>query len=341
MKRLSIIVPIYNVEKYVERCLRSLEDQDIPKDEYEIICVNDGSSDNSQAVVKRLQEEFENIILINQENQGVSRARNNGIDKACGKYLLFIDPDDYVEINRFSDILQKTDEQEAQISFLGFTILNEDGLIKKNVFYEEYTKRIFNGIEAYFLSRGDGSTDPDRMWAVLYKTEFINFHSLRYLPDVPYLEDGEFIARILCFAEYCIFDGSSFYQRTSRPGSATHSSLFHSERAINGFLRAALNLKTFQNTQSLKENQKVFLNQPLCKFIILVVDSSRSHLTLEGLKNLKRNLIESGFEKLDLESVDSEYTRLGSIYNFSISFLVCYLYFINKFKALTLMIRRD
>ena len=92
MKSLSIIIPIYNVAPYVERCIRSLEDQDIPKDDYEIICINDGSPDNCREIVEQLQQEFSNIILINQENQGVSMARNNGIDLSEGKYLLFVDP---------------------------------------------------------------------------------------------------------------------------------------------------------------------------------------------------------------------------------------------------------
>ena len=92
MKRLSIIIPMYNVERYVNKCLLSLEDQDIPMEDYEIICINDGSPDNSREVVIRLQKEFNNIILIDQENQGVSCARNAGINSACGEFVLFIDP---------------------------------------------------------------------------------------------------------------------------------------------------------------------------------------------------------------------------------------------------------
>ena len=79
MKRLSIIIPMYNVASYVERCIRSLENQDIPKEDYELICINDGSPDNCKEIIVRLQKEFSNIILIDQENQGVSRARNNGV----------------------------------------------------------------------------------------------------------------------------------------------------------------------------------------------------------------------------------------------------------------------
>jgi glycosyltransferase involved in cell wall biosynthesis len=115
MKRLSIIVPIYNVENYVERCLRSLEDQNIPKDSYEIICINDGSPDKCREIIVGLQTEYNNIILIDQENQGVSCARNNGIKNASGKYLLFIDPDDYVDRDCLDGILNTADEYDAQV----------------------------------------------------------------------------------------------------------------------------------------------------------------------------------------------------------------------------------
>ena len=85
MKLLSVIIPIYKVEPYIERCLRSLLNQDLSKEDYEIICVNDGSPDNCREIVKRLQKEFENIILIDQENQGVSIARNKGADEEIGR----------------------------------------------------------------------------------------------------------------------------------------------------------------------------------------------------------------------------------------------------------------
>ena len=120
--KLSIILPIYNVEPYVEKCLRSLEHQDMPKDDYEIICVNDGSPDNSKLIVERLQKEFSNIILINQTNKGVSVARNNAIKKAKGEYLLFIDPDDSVQPNCLSELLYNAKSKELDVVFFAFYI---------------------------------------------------------------------------------------------------------------------------------------------------------------------------------------------------------------------------
>ena len=96
---LSIIIPVYNVEKYVEKCIRSCENQDIPKENYEVIVVNDGSPDGSLAIVERLANEFSNIKVINQENKGLSMARNTGLEAAKGEYVWFVDSDDWIEEN--------------------------------------------------------------------------------------------------------------------------------------------------------------------------------------------------------------------------------------------------
>lgn len=96
---LSIIVPVYNVEKYIERCLMSLVNQDLISNEYEIIVVDDGSPDRSAVIVESLQKKYDNIILLHKSNGGLSSARNYGMDFAKGKYMMFVDSDDYIEPN--------------------------------------------------------------------------------------------------------------------------------------------------------------------------------------------------------------------------------------------------
>lgn len=336
MKRLSVIIPMYNVEEYVEKCIRSLEDQDIPTNEYEIICINDGSPDNCRGIVLGLQEEFDNIILIDKKNQGVSLARNDGIDKASGNYILFIDPDDYVEVNSLKRVLQTAVENKAQVSFLGFTILSEKGTIKEQVVYENWYSQVFNGTEAYFISRGDGSTDPDRMWAVLFLRSFINKNNLRYLPDVPFLEDGEFIARILCLAKRCIFDREPFYLRTTRSGSATNSALFYHEKATIGFLLAADNLKRFKREHYLNDNQRKFINQPIVKFAVLALSSSLRKNMARKRKAIYSFFKKNDLNKLCLDGCHQPYLLYGKLFNFSPYILLYYL----VFKSFVTLVRR-
>lgn len=306
---------MYNVENYIERCIRSLGDQDIPLDDYEIICINDGSPDSCGEIVEKLRQEFPNVFLINQENQGVSKARNRGIEDAVGEYLLFIDPDDYIEQNSLLSILNHAKANNAQVSFLGYTFLNADGSKRVEVFNENLVSKVYLGVDAYFLSRSAGPPDPDRMWAVLFDAVFLKSFNLRYLPDVPYLEDGELIARILCVAERCIFNSQPFYYRTTRIGSATNSKLFHTEKASRGFLASACNLKKFQSRETLSTRQKSFLNQPICKFVILTMISSVRKPYVRSFREIRLALREGGLLRLDTEGVVIPYIYYAFLYN--------------------------
>ena len=246
-------------------------------------------------------------------------ARNNGMERAQGKYLLFIDPDDYVDAYSFARVLNTAENHEAQVSFLGFTFLNVDGSIRKVVLNEEEKAKIYPGTQAYFVARNDRLTDPDRMVAVLFERSFMKKHTLRYLPGVPYLEDGEFIARIMCLAERCIFDGHSFYQRTTRPGSATNSKLILTPKAKEGFMLAAENLKNFKGKHDLSQAQRNFLNQPIAKFILLNVMITSSLNSHKEFKLVKETLLIRGLNNLDLEGCDPIYSRFGAIFNRSVN----------------------
>ena len=108
--KLSILIPLYNKEKYVERCLTSLLNQDIPKAEYEIVIVDDGSKDSGPEIVEQYAKTNSNIQLIRQENQGPSAARNKCLDAAKGNYLYFMDADDYLAENVFGRLLSLCDQ---------------------------------------------------------------------------------------------------------------------------------------------------------------------------------------------------------------------------------------
>lgn len=315
--KLSVIIPVYNVEDYIKKCVVSLQQQDLAQEEYELIIINDGSTDNSRLVVFELMRSFTNIVFIEQENKGVSKARDAGIDKARGKYLLFIDPDDYVETNSFARMLTTANQQQAEIVFLGYQFRNADNTVRKEIYYTAFQGKSYTGIDAYSISRGDGYTDPDRSVAILYERKFINQYQLRYIPDVPYLEDGEFLARVLCLAGSCIFEGNPFYIRTTRLGSATNSRMFFSDKAANGFIIAAENLFNFQQKEELTINQKEFLNQPVCKFILLAVNASFKNNGAFKFKAVVEMLQEKGLRKCALKGCISVYKKEGYIYNLS------------------------
>ena len=112
--RLSIVVPVYNVEKYLDKCLNSLVNQTIS--DYEIIVVNDGTKDNSQVIIDGFVEKYPNLVRsFIKENGGLSDARNYGIKYASGKYLAFVDSDDYVELDYFNNVVKMAEENDYDL----------------------------------------------------------------------------------------------------------------------------------------------------------------------------------------------------------------------------------
>ena len=112
---ISYIVPVYNVEPYLERCLISIEHQGLQQDEYEIILIDDGSTDSSLQVCERFSKMRPNVIVRSQQNSGVSSARNVGIAVASGKWICFVDSDDYLNIDAISSVLQLSEETDADM----------------------------------------------------------------------------------------------------------------------------------------------------------------------------------------------------------------------------------
>ena len=123
-KLVSVVIPVYNVEKLISRCVDSVLNQTYKN--LEIILVDDGSPDNSVEVIDGYIEKYQNIKLINQPNLGVCVARNTGFENAVGKYVWFVDPDDYIAPNCLGGILSALDENNADlITFDYFNVLEE------------------------------------------------------------------------------------------------------------------------------------------------------------------------------------------------------------------------
>lgn len=324
MKLLSVIIPIYNVEPYVEKCLLSLLVQDLPLDDYEIICINDGSTDNSKEVVLRLQREYSNIILIDQENEGVSVARNKGADKATGKYLLFVDSDDFVQENSLGLIIKDTCSNQAQIAIPGYTYLDSNGIVQGKRIYDGYEERIFNGMEAYYLLRdkklrGEDPANviiPDSSVGIIYEANFLNRNYLRYVPGVILNQDCEFLARVHCLSDRCLLLDHMFYAAVARKGSATRSEL--SEFKIsNGYIFAANNLNKFKQSHFLNEKQKLFLNVPIIQLVLQAVYSGVRTRSVNKLRTIIKNLKLSGLSRLRLEGCKGKHLVCGKSYNTS------------------------
>lgn len=122
--KLSIIVPVYNSEKTIEKCLKTLSKQTL--DEIEIIIINDGSTDKSSSIIEKYAKKFPNKIkYINRENKGIGFTRNEGIKIASGEFLGFVDSDDFVALNMFEKLYKKAITEKADIAICNYTIVND------------------------------------------------------------------------------------------------------------------------------------------------------------------------------------------------------------------------
>lgn len=132
MPKVTLIIPVYNSEKYISKCLDSILEQTY--NDYEILIVNDGSKDNSQQVINEYKNKYpEKIISIEQENKGVSETRNESIQRANGDYIMFIDNDDYLDKNYIETFVNEIEEQDYDIVLGGYRRITETGKVLKEL----------------------------------------------------------------------------------------------------------------------------------------------------------------------------------------------------------------
>lgn len=204
---LSIIIPVYNVEKYLRKCLVSCYDQDIDLNEYEVIAVNDGSPDNSHIILEEYLGRYPNFKVINQKNQGLSTARNNGLEVAKGKYVWFVDSDDAITPDCLGGICKDL-ESGPDLLQIQFEYIFENG---ESI---EAPKVYWNGtLSGKELTAEGGVPEPAQF--TIYKRKFLQENNLRFTPGI-YHEDCDFKYRCVWFAKVCRSHPKTVYSYLQR-----------------------------------------------------------------------------------------------------------------------------
>ena len=195
---LSIVIPVSNVEKYIEKCLLSCIHQDVSYNDYEIIVVNDGSLDNSLTIAERITSSLINVRIVSQPNLGLSAARNKGLSLVRGEFVWFIDSDDWIEENSLGRIISMLKNQ-IDILQLQYRKVYENGRPNVEVpfCFVDGTK---SGEEMILLG---GLPAPAQF--SIYRTEFLRTNSLRFYEGILH-EDSEFKPRATYLAKSIIFD---------------------------------------------------------------------------------------------------------------------------------------
>ena len=243
--KISVIVPVYNVENYLEKCLNSLVNQTL--EEIEILVINDGSTDDSQKIIEVFQHKFpQKIKVFTKENGGLSDARNFGIDRASGNFLAFVDSDDYVSENMFLEMYDLAIKNEAELVICNLQKVDEHGNVTQKL------TQIPNFSEKIELEKNFSVFSDLSYFACnkIFKREL--FDGKRFQKGM-HFEDIELIPQILLQCKILAKTDAFHYQYLERTNSISKS---HTERGLD-ILKAVKNVeKAFENSMySFKKNE--------------------------------------------------------------------------------------
>lgn len=235
MTKVSIIIPVYNAEKYLGKCLESLLSQTLQ--EMEIICVDDGSSDGSPEILKRFQERDGRVRILTQENQYAGAARNNGMKEAQGEYLLFLDADDFFENTLLEKVYNQGKKMEADIVLFGAKQYNDKtGIVSPASWY---FKRDALPRENPFSGKTE-NTDVFALvtpapWTKLFRREFVEKQGLSF-QGLQNSNDVYFVLTALALAEKITYvDEELVFYRVGMKGSLQGSKSLHPDCFIEAY----------------------------------------------------------------------------------------------------------
>lgn len=249
---LSIIIPVYNVEKYIFKTLDSIYSQEFPQNEVEVIVINDGTPDSSMEIVEQFYKKCNNLVVINQENQGLSGARNTGIHKAKGKYLWFVDSDDMIEdgiLEKMISILHKGDSDVYSFKIREY---NESGhVIKERFFLDEEKLEYSDGLEMIKrTARYHILHTPMQMHVI--RTAFLQENNLYFKRGI-YHEDMEFAPRMLLAAKNVCYVPWVAYKYIKRDSGSITTNPMLIEKRLKSLMQIAVEHIAIMNSLSGKE----------------------------------------------------------------------------------------
>lgn len=266
---LSIIIPIYNVEKYICSCIESIYRQSLDENDFEVILINDGTKDNSMEVIADIISQHSNIIVLDQKNQGQATARNNGLDRARGEYVIMIDSDDLLIDNTLGPLLEKAKSNDFDLTIGDFLELHD----------EEITDLHYYSPKDFIVQEKTGNElllelNPHHcyIWRIIYKREFLTKNGIKFTPGITY-EDVPFVHECYLKADKCQISTWPFYIYRKGHESTTFS---FSEKKGKDFCISIVKTWELTTTESLRPEVRHKLeNDVFTSFSVLI--STISH----------------------------------------------------------------
>lgn len=252
---ISIIVPIYNVEKYLPRCIESILNQTYKN--IELILVDDGSPDNSPQICDHYANADDRVCVIHQCNAGVSAARNAGLKIAKGQYIGFVDPDDWVALEMYEGMITEMEKGDTDLVICGYNYYDEEGNVN--------TKRLYSIRENEYLSQKDvmsrffdmPPTIRHGVYNKLFKKSLLE--GLLFVEGLHSSEDVMFLNEYVLKIQNAVLVHRPYYKNTVRQGSATHGGLNIENLAASFKAHDRMHLDAIKLYPELKKHSLAFL----------------------------------------------------------------------------------
>lgn len=306
-KKISVIVPVYNIEGYIERCLKSIQKQTYPR--FEVIIIDDGSTDNSLLLCQKFAKKYRNFRVISQKNQGLSAARNTGIKQATGDFLAFVDGDDEILPNFLADLMTAAEVADAEIAICGFfeVYLKNTRMVKNKSRQSMTVKTGREAVKDLLIFQKNIEIVT---WNKLYKKEL--FHEVRF-PVGKICEDNLTTYKLLARAKKVVYLDLVLYRYFRRNNSITKKTnqLVFCERREEA---AEAAVRFFQNSDE-AEAAEYSLLLAYFKYIDFALSG---RIEKKYFKIYRQKILERRTEFLQLKCLDKKrklYLNLvGSLY---------------------------
>lgn len=290
MPKLSILVPIYNVEKYLKECLDSIINQTL--EDIEVICINDGSTDSCAEILEEYSAKDKRIKVINKENSGYGASMNIGLNTATGEYIGIVESDDFVKKTMYEDLYNIATKNKADI-------------VKSDYFY--YTTNNNQKRKAGKISKFRANkiitvkSYPQLLkmqpsiWSAIYKRDFLNNHNIRFLetPGASY-QDTSFSFKVLALAKSIVLTNKAYLcYRQDNENSSVHAKdkifiICDEYKEINEFINKYPEVKNIVNTQKLIKEYKAYM------WNLKRVDEKHKDAFLDTFSNTFKEYYEAG-----------------------------------------------
>lgn len=214
--KVSVIIPCYNVEQYIEKCINSLIQTEVF--DYEIIAINDGSTDGTLNLLTQLGSRYSQLKVISVENNGVSQARNLGIDQAQGEYILFVDADDWLEKDYVTQLYNICCSENLDLLMFNYVEYYNNGKTKKNMVFNK--NKQLNSLEAVRELLVNHNTPA--IWNKMIRREILIKNRIKFIPDIKIGEDLLYSTHVLLNCQKIKQINDACYYYYMRENSATH-----------------------------------------------------------------------------------------------------------------------